>query len=220
VNESDLCKRFCDLWQRCAGTNTVQVWQKLQQHYTEPHRYYHTLGHVTHCLTQLDTAKDAIVEFNATEMALWFHDIIYHYGARDNEILSADYFRNLAGPTMPAHFIDRVCEFILATQHSGAAKDAAIAFVVDIDLSGFGLVWEDYLADSNALRNEASSVGDAQYYRGKLRFLSELQNCSSLFQSSFFRNRLEANAQANIARYTDDLRGQGFGGMLFAKQSK
>jgi len=220
VDESDLCKRFCDLWQGCAGTNAEQVWQKLQQHYTEPHRYYHTLGHLVHCLNQLDAAKDAIVEFDATEMALWFHDIIYHYGARDNEILSADYFRNLAGSTMPARFIERVCEFIIATQHSGVAKDAAIAFVVDIDLSGFGLPWEGYLADSNALRNEACSVGDAQYYQGKLRFLSELQNWSSLFQSPFFRNRLEAIAQSNIARYTDDLRGQGFGGMLFAQQSK
>jgi predicted metal-dependent HD superfamily phosphohydrolase len=220
VDESYLSRRFCDLWQACAGTNTAQVWQKLRQHYTEPHRYYHTLGHLTHCLTQLDAAKDHIEEFNASEMALWFHDVIYHYGAKDNEILSADFFRNVARSTMPEHFIDRVCEFIIATQHAGAAKDAAIAFVVDIDLSGFGLPWEGYLADSNALRDEASSVGDAQYYQGKLRFLSELQNWSSLFQSPFFKNRLEAPAQSNIARYTDDLRRQGFGDMLFAQQSK
>jgi predicted metal-dependent HD superfamily phosphohydrolase len=220
VDESYLSKRFCDLWQACAGTNTEQVWQKLQQHYTEPHRHYHTLGHLAQCLTQLDAAKDAIAELSATEMALWFHDIIYHYGARDNEILSAAFFRNVAGSAMPAHFIDRVCEFIIATQHAGAAKDSAIAFVVDIDLSGFGLPWEDYLADSNALRKEADSVSDAQYYQGKLRFLSELQQWSSLYQSPFFRNRLEFNAQSNIARYTDDLRKRGFGDMLFAKQSK
>lgn len=220
MDEKYLSKRFGDLWQACAGTNTEQVWQKLHQHYTEPHRYYHTLGHLAHCLTQLDVAKDAIAEFDATEMALWFHDIIYHYGGRDNEILSAAFFRNVAGSTMPAHFIDRVCEFIIATQHAGAAKDAAIAFVVDIDLSGFGLPWEDYLADSNALRKEADSVSDAHYYQGKLRFLSELQQWSSLYQSPFFRNRLESSAQSNIARYTDDLRKQGFGDMLFAKQSK
>ncbi len=220
MDEKYLSKRFCDLWQACAGTNTAQVWQKLQQHYTEPHRYYHTLGHLTHCLTQLDAAKADIAEFNATEMALWFHDIIYHYGARDNEILSAAFFRNVAGPTMPTQFIDRVCEFIIATQHTGAARDAAIAFVVDIDLSGFGLPWDSYLADSNALREEASSVGDAQYYQGKLRFLSELQSWPSLFQSPFFRDRLEAAAQSNIARYTSDLRRQGFGEVLLAKQGK
>jgi predicted metal-dependent HD superfamily phosphohydrolase len=220
VDEKHLARRFCDLWQACAGANTEQVWQKLQQHYQEPHRYYHTLGHIAHCLGELDRAKDHVTEFRATEMALWFHDIIYHYGARDNEILSAAFFRNVAGSAMSVQFIDRVCEFIIATQHTGAAGDTAIAFVVDIDLSGFGLPWDGYLADSNALRHEASSVGDAQYYQGKLRFLSELQQWSSLYQSPFFRNRLEASAQSNIARYTDDLRKQGFGAALLAKQSK
>ena len=125
MDKSNLAKRFCNLWQACAGANAEQVWQQLQQHYTEPHRHYHTLGHLSHCLGELDSAKDHVVELNATEMAIWFHDIIYHYGARDNEILSAAYLRNVAGPTMQAQFIDRVCEFIIATQHTGAAKDAA-----------------------------------------------------------------------------------------------
>jgi predicted metal-dependent HD superfamily phosphohydrolase len=211
VDKSYLAKRFCNLWQACAGAHAERVWQQLQQHYMEPHRHYHTLGHLTHCLGELDSAKDHVVEFSATEMAIWFHDIIYHYGARDNEILSAAYLRNVGGPTMPAPFIDRVCEFIIATQHTGAAQDAATAFVVDIDLSGFGLPWEDYLADSNALRQEADSVGDEKYYQGKLRFLSELQRWPSLYQSPFFRQRLETAAQSNISRYTADLRKQGFG---------
>ncbi len=212
VDEKVLTERFCKLWQSCGGAHVEPVWQKLQRHYTEPHRHYHTLGHLNHCLRELDAAKDHLAELQATEMAIWFHDIIYHYGARDNEILSAAYFREVAGPTMPAPFIDRVCEFIVATQHAGAAKDAAIAFVVDIDLSGFGLPWQGYLADSNALRMEAQSVSDDQYYQGKLRFLSELQSWPSLFQSPFFKNRLETAAQTNIARYTADLRKQGFGG--------
>ena len=82
---------------------------------------------------------------------------------------------------------------------------------MDIDLSGFGLPWEGYLADSIALRHEAEDVADEQYYQGKLRFLTELQRWPSLYQSPFFINRLEAIAQSNIARYTTDLRTQGFG---------
>lgn len=211
MDEDNLSHRFHELWQRCAGTDTNAVWQKLKTHYQEPHRHYHTLGHIAHCLGELDLAKNHVDEFNATEMALWFHDIIYHYGARDNEILSAAYFRAIAGEFMPAQFVDRVCQFILATQHTGAAGDAAIAFVVDIDLSGFGRPWPDYLADSNALRCEAEVVSDQDYYQGKLRFLNELQRWPSLYQSPFFRDRLEATAQSNIARYIADLRKQGFG---------
>jgi predicted metal-dependent HD superfamily phosphohydrolase len=220
VDERYLSERFCSLWQACAGANTEQVWQTLRQHYQEPHRHYHTLGHLSQCLGELDVAKAPMEEFRASEMAIWFHDIIYHYGARDNEILSAAFFCDVAGATMPTHFVDRVCEFILATQHTGAAQDAAVALVVDIDLSGFGLPWDDYLADSEALRKEAESVGDEQYFQGKLRFLGELQKWPSLYQSSFFRNRLETTAQSNIARYTDDLRKQGFGDTLFAEYSQ
>lgn len=211
MDENYLAARFCALWQGCAGVNAEQVWQSLSRHYQEPHRYYHTLAHLNHCLHQLDQAKEHVIEFSASEMAIWFHDIIYHYGARDNEILSVAYFRELAEPTMPIPFVDRVSEFIIATQHTGAAKDASIAYVVDIDLSGFGLPWEAYLADSDALRHEASGVSDEHYYQGKLRFLTELQRWPSLFQSAFFRNRLEFTAQSNIARYTSDLYKQGFG---------
>ncbi len=211
MDEKELGERFCDLWRDCGGINADRVWQKLCSHYREPHRFYHTLAHIAHCLGQLDLAREHIAEFNATEMAIWFHDVIYHYGAKDNEILSVAYFRDEAGTAMPADFVDRVSEFIIATQHTGPAGDAAIAYVVDIDLSGFGLPWEGYLADSNSLRHEAEGVNDEQYYLGKLRFLTELQRWPSLYQSPFFKNRLEANAQSNIARYTDDLRQQGFG---------
>lgn len=214
MDENNLAERFCKLWMRCGG-KTAQpepVWQILRQRYREPHRFYHDLSHLSHCLGELDAARSQIEEFDATEMAIWFHDIIYVYGAKDNEVLSADLFGELAEPLMPADFVERVCEFIIATQHAGAAGDAGIAFLVDIDLSGFGLPWEGYLADSNALRREAPNVNDEMYYQGKLRFLDELQRWSSLFQTEYFRDRLESTAQANITRYSSDLREQGFGG--------
>ena len=211
MDEKILEQRFCELWRRCAGINTEQVWQKLRSHYQEPHRYYHTLEHIAHCLGQLDIAGDYVEESSATEMAIWFHDIIYHYGAKDNEILSVAYFKEVAGSAMSAPFIDRVAEFIIATQHTGAAGDPAIAYMVDIDLSGFGLPWDEYLADSLSLRYEAEGVNDEQYYMGKLRFLTELQRWPSLYQSPFFKNRLEARAQSNITRYIADIHQQGFG---------
>lgn len=212
MNKEYLAGRFADLWRESAGTDPGPVWADLVEHYEQPHRFYHSLGHLCHCLRELDAAKDHVAEFQATELAIWFHDIIYIYGANDNEMRSAAYFRNVAGPHMPAELVERVCEFIMATQHTGAAGDEAIAFVVDIDLSGFGLPWDDYLADSDALRQEAGdSVSDEQYYQGKLRFLTELQSWSSLFQTEHFRDRLERAAQANITRYTSDLRARGFG---------
>jgi predicted metal-dependent HD superfamily phosphohydrolase len=219
VDERILAERFCHLWKACAGADPEGVWQTLRRHYQEPHRYYHTLSHLTQCLTELDNGKGHIAELTATELAIWFHDIIYRYGARDNEVQSAAFFRQVAGNTMPADIVARVCEFIISTQHTGSAQDPSVAFVVDIDLSGFGLPWEDYLIDSDALRQEAASIGDEKYYQGKLRFLDELQRWPSLYQSDYFKGRLEIQAQSNITRYTSELRNRGFGEPLFAKQS-
>ena len=207
-----LSDRFSASWRRCAGDSVdpAPVWKMLQEHYQEPHRFYHDLGHLEHCLGELDAANGRIEEFDATEMAIWFHDIIYVYGAKDNEELSAVTFRELAAPHMPADFVERVCDLIIATKHTGKAEDKGVAFLVDIDLSGFGLPWEGYYADSMALRKEAPEVSDEQYYGGKLRFLDELIAWPKIFQTDYFNDRLETRARANIARFTADLREQGF----------
>lgn len=213
LDTDKLAKRFFQLWQRCAVSDAQPeaVWKSLQEHYQQPHRFYHTLAHLQQCLGELDAAGSAIEEADATEMAIWFHDFIYLYGAPDNEVRSAEVYRELAGPHMPTGFSERVCEFIIATQHTGNAPDQGTAFMVDLDLSGFGLPWEGYLADSDALRLEAARISDKEYYQGKLRFLTELQRWPSLFQTAYFRERLEAVAKANILRYSTDLRAQGFG---------
>lgn len=220
MDEGSFAERFCNLWKACGGKDPEGLWNTLRDHYQEPHRHYHNLRHIAQCLKVIDGASDQIVELKATELAIWFHDVIYCYGARDNEARSAAFFQEAAGDQMPPEFIERVCEFIMATQHTGSARDEAVALVVDIDLSGFGLPWESYLADSDALRLEAAGVGDAQYYQGKLRFLDELQRWPSLYQSRYFRERLESQAQVNIARYTSELRRQGFGEVLLAKQGQ
>lgn len=212
MNTKQLAERFHSTWNRCApGDDPEPKWQLIERRYMEPHRFYHNLDHIAHCLGELDAARGAIEEFDSTELAIWFHDVIYYYGAKDNEDLSADTFREQAGNHIPKEQVDRICEFIIATKHTGNAQDSGCAYMVDIDLSGFGLPWEGYLADSNALRDEAPEVSDQQYYEGKLRFLGELQNWNSLFQTDFFKARLETTAQANIARYSGYLREQGFG---------
>jgi len=208
-----LAERFYDTWERCTdgASDPAPIWRIVQHRYSEPHRYYHTLGHIAQCLGELDSAREHIDEFDATELAIWFHDVIYVYGAKDNEDLSAAAFREHAKGHVAPETVDRVDELIIATKHTGKAQDEGVAYMVDIDLSGFGLPWDGYLADSDALRLEAPNVSDENYYSGKLRFLDGLQSWDSLFQTDHFRDRLEATAQANITRYSQQLREQGFG---------
>ena len=206
-----LAERFIQLWRSCSDNTSdgKEVWEALFTHYSEPHRFYHNLGHLQQCLREMDEANSHIKEPEATELAIWFHDIIYRYGARNNEELSARTFRDAARGCMRSDLVKRVSELIIATKHTGEAEDEATAYLVDIDLSGFGLPWEGYLADSNALRQEAPKVSDHQYYQGKLRFLSELTSWDRIFQTDYFNQQLESRARENIARYVGQIKEQG-----------
>ena len=53
--------RFQALWQRCllpdAPDDSEKIHQRLIDGYREPHRRYHTLGHIKHCLLMFDQCK-------------------------------------------------------------------------------------------------------------------------------------------------------------------
>jgi class 3 adenylate cyclase/predicted metal-dependent HD superfamily phosphohydrolase len=211
-DENTLVDRFSGLWLRCANADAdaAPAWRRLLQGYKEPRRFYHNLGHLVLCLNELDVARPHTEEFDATEMAVWFHDIIYDTKSADNELASAATFRELAEPHMPGDFVDRVCEFILATTHREMASDPGVAFMLDIDLSSFGLPWPEFLDDSQALKKEAAGIPDQRFYAGKLRFLDGLLQRPEIFQTGYFRERLEQRARDNIERYSALIRSQGF----------
>lgn len=205
----ELANRFRSTWERATrpavDADSGPVWESLSAHYDEPHRHYHNFDHIRHCLGQLDEVSPALGFPDAIELAIWFHDIIYKIGAVDNEARSAELFRILAQPVMDEAVIDRVTGLIMATAHADVALNGDEAVMVDIDLSSFGLPWEEYLQDSNALREEQGHIPDAQFYAGKQRFLEHLAARESIFQTPYFREKLESRARANIARYLDSV---------------
>lgn len=214
MGRESLASRFADLWGRNASSANAEeiarIWESLSGHYDEPQRRYHNLDHISHCLTQLDLALDSIAEADAIELAIWFHDVIYDVDRSDNEARSAAFFGQIALPFMAATFIKRVHALILATTHISPADDLACQYMVDIDLSSFGLPWEDFRADSEALREEQANTPDDEFYAGKLGFLQILIGRPEIFQTGFFRARLEHQARNNIQRYQQELAARGF----------
>ncbi|NJM10822.1 MAG: hypothetical protein HC889_01895 [Synechococcaceae cyanobacterium SM1_2_3] len=204
--------RFPALWARClngepALAETVSA--QLIELYGEPHRHYHTLNHIRHCLHQFDQAAALMADPDAVEMALWFHDAIYQPGAPDNEWRSAELFREWAeGRTEPT-FLQRVHDLVMATTHREPQQNDA-GFIVDIDLSGFGLPWAECERDGCLIRAEFPAMTDDEYYPGHLRFLRTLQNRPTFFFTEFFQQRYESVAQANVARIIAELRERGY----------
>jgi predicted ATPase/class 3 adenylate cyclase/predicted metal-dependent HD superfamily phosphohydrolase len=209
-SEAALARRFQSLWNDCAigTTDATAAWEMLLTHYTEDHRRYHTLEHLQHCLEQFDRATELIESPRATELALWFHDIICDLRIDDNERRSAELFRQLASPCMEASFINQVCRFIMATTHNAPEHDIQAAFTVDIDLSSLGLNWESYLKDSEALRQEACDLPDDAYYAKQLAFLEGLTERPRMFQTPYFSQLMEDRARGNIERYSQLIQSQ------------
>ena len=127
-----------------------------------------------------------------------------------NEWRSAELFLEVSAGA-PFVFRHRVCGHILATRHTGTVRGNDRRFIVDIDLSGFGAPWEEFMRNGALLREESSDQPDAKYHAGQVAFLSRLQKRRHFFATEYFRDRYEATARENLRRLLADLRAEGYG---------
>ena len=135
------------------------------------------------------------------ELSIWFHDLVYEIGAKDNERRSAERFAELAEGQLEPAAIDTVYRLIMATVHDGEPGSLDAQYVVDIDIAGMGCSWEHYLEDSEALRLERPDQDDAEFFAGKKAFLEGLLARPSIYHSKEFVGRREELARENIGRY-------------------
>ena len=205
--------RFEALWRRCVPSppspDGATVYAELRRLLGASFRRYHTLDHIHDCLRRVDEVADLLVDPDAVEIALWFHDAVYDLGAATNERRSADMFMAMSEGAPPA-FRRRVTGLIMATTHAGRERDNDRRFIVDIDLAGFGAPWTEFMRNGALLREESPGKTDAQYHAGQMYFLRRLQRRRHFFSTAFFRDRYEAKARDNLRRLIADLSAQGY----------
>ena len=198
--------RFQALWRRCliegANDDSAGIYRQLVDAYREPQRHYHTLGHIEQCLDMFDACRQLAQDADSLELAVWFHDVIFEPDRPDNERRSADFYLQLSHGVHDDERRGLVERLIMATLHDGSTLDDPDAvYMVDIDLSSFGLSWENFFEDSRNLRRESPQLGDAEYYRRKKNFQTCLLDKERFYLSDFFADRLERQARANLERY-------------------
>lgn len=196
--------RFVALWRRNllsgAEDRAEPVWRMVAAHYAQPHRHYHNLRHLAHCLWHFDEVADRLAGRDQLEAAIWFHDVILEPDRSDNEQRSADCFREVAGPVMPAGFVSAVVDLILFTAHRTTPADLDHQFICDIDLSSFGSPWEAFLANSRAIEAEFTGPRE-EYLRRETSFLASLLRRPRIFMTDFFHGLCEEKARDNIRRF-------------------
>jgi predicted metal-dependent HD superfamily phosphohydrolase len=148
----------------------------------------------------MDVGAKAMGSNDAVEMALWYHDAIYDLSSTDNEYRSAELFKERAGIIVPDDFRDSVCRLICVTTHNNLPVADDEKFIVDVDLSSFGMPWRAFNSDSARVRREFAHLTDEQFVARQRRFLQSLLDRESVYATDFYRERYEAVAQANIAR--------------------
>lgn len=207
IEERELKNRFHDVVSRCAPeADAGELYRILVDKYSEPHRSYHTLEHIRHCLAQLDGARHLADDADAIELAIWFHDAVFDIGADDNERRSALLFDSRLGPYLSPERAAYIHHLIRDTEHPSEPGDNDGRLMVDIDLSSFALPWDEFMRDTRAILAESAHVPEAQLVAGKCRFLNALLSRSSIFQTVHFREHHEAQARSNIERHMRDLK--------------
>jgi len=90
--------RWLGLWSAQADNPALErVYDDLVERYSEPHRHYHDLRHVSRCLMELDEARSQADNPFEVELAIWFHDAVYDPRRSDNEEASARYAKKTLG---------------------------------------------------------------------------------------------------------------------------
>jgi len=202
--------RFQALWQRNllagAADQSAAIYQRLLDGYQEAHRHYHTLRHIDHCLHMFQQCRSLLDQPDAVELAIWMHDVILEPGRRDNEARSAQLYLELSAGVHNEDLRQQVNRLIMATLHDGSSlSDPDSIYMVDIDLSSFGLPWPEFLRDSRAVRAENPHMCDADYQLSQTGFQRGLLARPRFYLSDYFFARFEQQARANLARYFDHL---------------
>lgn len=202
MSEKNLNARWIGLWNGLGASGDPNlVYDDLLSRYSEPGRAYHTLEHIEHCLTELETVSNPAADLKAIEFALWFHDAIYDTASKDNEERSAVLARRTAVTAeLPASFADLIERLILATKHASPPGTLNEAVLVDIDLSILGQdpsIFDKYERD---IREEYRWVPADAFAQGRSTVLSSILERERIYTTEPFHSKYESRARENLAR--------------------
>lgn len=200
-----LSDRFINLWQRHTLVDsheaTLKVFNQLVEMYTTSWRSYHNISHIQSCLNYFDACQ-AQAEFpDSVELAIWFHDCVYEVNAADNEARSRDWFVEQSEGFLVARLVATVSELIMDTVHNDVPDNRDGKLLSDIDLTSFGLPWDEYMLDSDEVDDESARFNDADPKTAKPAFLMTLMNRKPLYYSAYYLQHFEQMAQQNIRKH-------------------
>lgn len=166
--------------------------QQLVAAWTEPHRSYHTLQH-------LSAVRGMAPHPAEIEFALWFHDAIYDATRSDNEARSADWASaTLAKACASTDSIRLVHDLIMVTRHAALLQTLDEHILVDVDLSILGADEQRYTQFEQQVRQEYAFVPGFLFRMKRKSILRAFLEREHIYSTQYFRERLEEPARRNL----------------------
>jgi len=172
-----------------------QLFQDIIIHYNHPSRHYHNSKHL---LNMLDYNRQ-FSKSTTIQLAIWYHDIIYHVDRSDNELQSATYFEQAFGQLgLSNSLILEIKRLIMLTQnHCASEHDLNGQTIIDLDLAILGSsapIYQKYLSD---IRMEYAQYPDELYIPARIKVVESFLGKSQIFKTSRLKN-LESISRYNL----------------------
>lgn len=191
-----------------------EVAEDLLARWSEGHRRYHTVQHLTEVVHAVDELADAdqlgVREAAAARVAAWFHDAVHLVAAPGpSERASADLARrDLPRLGVGAADVDRVAALVLDTvAHELPAGDPLAEAFHDADLwvlAAPAARFDEYCAQ---VRSEYAIVPDPDFARGRADVLRPFLDRPEVYATDHARRAWTDAARANLSRELDRLGG-------------
>ena len=129
-----LKKTFYKLFEKYSDDPSLinDLWLEVENNYSEPNRFYHTLIHLEGILNQLTPLKNVFGNWDALLFTTFYHDIIYDPANSNNELKSAELLENrLQQCSVPNKIIQLSKSQVLATSSHNQSFDSDTNYFID-----------------------------------------------------------------------------------------
>jgi predicted metal-dependent HD superfamily phosphohydrolase len=174
--------------------------------YSKPKRYYHTISHVLEVLEQFQQINTDKQWKNPKEvyLAIVFHDAIYDYGGKDNELQSAVFARQCIQKHLHEEIdISYVQHLIKLTAIHGSLTPSDVsseeALFLDCDMAILGSSSVRFCQYETNIEKEYTTIYSPEMYKiGRKQFLQKLASANRIFLSSRLHEQYDEQARQNL----------------------
>ncbi len=202
ISDIELKSQWQLLFEHSAGDRREErkVLRNLIDAYSQAHRFYHGLSHVKHILGVISPFQGQAKNYRAIQFAAWFHDVVYHPHAKDNEEKSAEYAAKvLTKLNVCSATIDAVTQMILNTKyHQAAPEDIDSQILLDADLAILGADQASYRLYAQGIRREYARLSSAEYRSGRIQVLQKFLKRPRIYYTQPMFAQYETKARHNI----------------------